>query len=623
MKINLRTAVSRLFPTHSFEMIYVEAVANAIDAEATKIDININYTKKFGFSEFMITDNGKGFGEEGCTRFSNLMESKDNSHKGQGRLVYLHYFHQVIFNSVYTENNELKSIKFDFDYDFDESKIQHIDPTSGHTGTKVSFKKYSKTKLGKAEYVNADYIKKLILEQFMPCLQKLKDEKKPLEINIASNADDDHSQSTVSVSNIPNFKVIEIEKELLENLSNKLSNEIGKDLFRESIKLYYYINKTTIKQGTFTTSFAIDNRSMSVDIIDRTNYIDYVEAIFFLTSKGFDGLVDGARQELRISDSDGKAIKQIFKEKLNSILDKEVPSFTKNKQRQNKFLLSKYPHLHGYLPMDKIGFDSKQEILHVARDKFFSQQSNLIEKEHLTERDYKVALEISSRNLAEYVIFRQMQIDKLKNVKDDDREKVIHDLISPQYSIDEQKNINIYKNNAWVLDDRFMSFTYSFSDTQFTRISQLNTFNYQSESTEKPDFLMLFSKPLENQPKEVDIVIFEFKRLNCDKYDKSKAVTQLVEYAGEIRDICGTDSTTTKLGKIWLYALVVIDDKFRKTLDRNDYIQKFSVAGEYWSTYKINVDAEIVILDYDSLISDANARNKTFIDILKNSFNDD
>ncbi len=273
MQINLKTAVSRLFSNPSFEMIYIEAVANAIDAEATEIEIDIDYSKKKEFSKFTIKDNGNGFGEEGCKRFSSLMESKDKSHKGQGRLVYLHYFNKVHFNSTYLENDEIKTVDFNFDYNFDESKIQHIDATSNETGTEISFKKYALKKLRKTEYLDADYIKVLLLEQFMPCLQKLKEEKKSLTINIHSVADDNHSHSEISISNIPEFTAIEIEQELLENFSNKLSDGGQLDLFRESLTLYYHIENNKTKQGSIATSFAIDNRSMSVKIIDQTNYL--------------------------------------------------------------------------------------------------------------------------------------------------------------------------------------------------------------------------------------------------------------------------------------------------------------------------------------------------------------
>lgn len=89
MKINLRKAVNRFFSNPSFEMIYSEAMANALDANATVMSIDISI-KSFEQPESMtikIQDNGDGFSEENFLRFSSLMNTKDSSHKGLDRLV--------------------------------------------------------------------------------------------------------------------------------------------------------------------------------------------------------------------------------------------------------------------------------------------------------------------------------------------------------------------------------------------------------------------------------------------------------------------------------------------------------------------------------------------------------
>ena len=94
MDINLKVAAPRLFPESRFEMVYFEAIANALDAKATKIDIEIEFENS-EFKNFIISDNGIGLNEDQYRRFSELMDAKDNAHKGQGRLVYLIYFKNV------------------------------------------------------------------------------------------------------------------------------------------------------------------------------------------------------------------------------------------------------------------------------------------------------------------------------------------------------------------------------------------------------------------------------------------------------------------------------------------------------------------------------------------------
>lgn len=621
MKINLKTAVSRLFPNHSFEMIYIEAIANALDANATDITIDINY-KEGKFNSFKIIDNGVGIDEARYQRFSNLMDAQDASHKGQGRLVYLHYFDCIKFESTYRKENGLERIIFDFTYSFDDSMYQKNRISSGNTGTYISFHKFSKERLGSKESIASTNIKENILSEFLPEFHKMKETGKNIKININTNIDGNFSYERISIEDIPKFECIEIESHYLNNISPRLSEKLASDLFREPLSLFYYIEKTS-RKTSIVTSFAIDNRATKVSIVDKENYVDGFNAVFFLYSKCFDGQVNPTRQELTIDKNDLKEIKKIFKSKIKDIFKEKVPNFCKYQEKQRKDLKNKYPHLTGYISEDDVGFSSKKDILYSARDKFFEDQKDILEKENLTNDDYKKALELSSRNLAEYIIFRQKQVEKLKSLKGDELEKEIHDVICPRKDKSDKNNLNIFRNNAWILDDRFMSFYRSSSDITLKRISQLNKefFEVESPSEERSDFLLLFSKPQdENLKGEIDIVIFEFKKLNSNKHEKLKASSELVEYASEIKDLINEEIA---VGKIWLYALVDIDDKFKRTLRNQDYKSRFSIQGEVWYRYYNELGLEVSYLDFNALISDANARNETFIRILKDNFYND
>ncbi|HDR1721943.1 TPA: sensor histidine kinase, partial [Pasteurella multocida] len=591
MKINLRTAVSRLFPSHSFEMIYIEAIANALDAEATRILIDINY-KDSQFKSFVISDNGVGIDRDRYQRFSNLMDAQDSSHKGQGRLVYLHYFNKINFESVYIENNTESKISFEFNYDFDESSCKINSSSTGKTGTEISFNNFSKNRLRDKSCLNSTSIKETILSEFLPAFHKVKEMGRNIDIIISTFVDGNTTCDQISIKDIPEFNCLQIEDHYLSNISPKLSEKISKDLFREPLSLYYYIEKTS-KLSSIVTSFAIDNRAIRVSIIDKDNYIDGFNAVFFIHSKCFDGQVDPTRKELTIDKSDLREIKKIFKHKIRDIFKENIPEFCRHQEKERTYLKEKYPHLIGYISEDDIGFSSKKYILFEARDKFFDDQQEILEKENLTNDDYKKALELSSRNLAEYIIFRQKQIDKLRSIDPKDRENEIHDTICPRKNEDNNNTINIFKNNAWILDDRFMSFYHSFSDISLKKVSQLSIFGKKSESERRPDFLLLFSKP-EDENKEVDIVIFEFKRLNIDIHDRSKAASELRTYARELKNILSEDK---KIGRIWLYALVKMDDDFRQALYDDDFKSRFSPQGEIWYKYYETLSLEISFLD--------------------------
>jgi DNA mismatch repair ATPase MutL len=65
MTINVLKAANLFFPNPSLEAVYFEAVANAIDANATNIWINVKIGDFNDISSFEleISDNGDGFKE--------------------------------------------------------------------------------------------------------------------------------------------------------------------------------------------------------------------------------------------------------------------------------------------------------------------------------------------------------------------------------------------------------------------------------------------------------------------------------------------------------------------------------------------------------------------------------
>ena len=76
MKVKLSQAVKMFFGNSSLEMVYFEAIANALDANATEINIRI-FTKALNLPETLqieILDNGQGFTDERYKKFSNLFD---------------------------------------------------------------------------------------------------------------------------------------------------------------------------------------------------------------------------------------------------------------------------------------------------------------------------------------------------------------------------------------------------------------------------------------------------------------------------------------------------------------------------------------------------------------------
>lgn len=125
---------------------------------------------------------------------------------------------------------------------------------------------------------------------------------------------------------------------------------------------------------------------------------------------------------------------------------------------------------------------------------------------------------------------------------------------------------------------------------------------------------MFFSNTINNENDKVDLVCFEFKRLGVKLEEKTKAVTELTKYIKQLRAVC------SNIQRVWLYALVDFTEELEESLESQDFKMKFSTQGKIWYRYYENIESELAFLDFDAVISDADSRNKTFMEILKKGF---
>ena len=84
MNVNLSNAVRMFYGKSSYEMVYMEAIANSLDAKATEISIEIVAKSKniADTLQLIIKDNGVGFTNDRFKKFSNLFDTEDSAHKG-------------------------------------------------------------------------------------------------------------------------------------------------------------------------------------------------------------------------------------------------------------------------------------------------------------------------------------------------------------------------------------------------------------------------------------------------------------------------------------------------------------------------------------------------------------
>ncbi len=153
MKVKLSQAVKMFFGNSSLEMVYFEAIANALDANATDIFIKISVKalNKHETLKIEISDNGDGFTDDRYKKFSNLFDVDESSHKGLGRLVYLCYFENVTITSYY---NNVNKREFDFSDGFEEKKCKITSVSKTDSGTTFKMGNYALQKIAKGEYID-------------------------------------------------------------------------------------------------------------------------------------------------------------------------------------------------------------------------------------------------------------------------------------------------------------------------------------------------------------------------------------------------------------------------------------------------------------------------------------
>lgn len=609
MEVNIKQALKVFFSKSSFEMIYFEAFANALDAGATDFYIDIKQGKELKELSLVLTDNGIGFTDERFRKFGKLFDVEEEpSHKGLGRLVYLCYFGKVHVESCF--NNSVRRV-FDFDESF-KGTSQTIHTGNEDNGTVLTMTEFLGTKLGRNDYIKPSYIKNALLENFYMKFYKAKLVGKQLNVFIRLFVDGQIvSKETITTDSMPSFSV----KELTTQMD-----------FFNSIDLYYYVREVEIKETKVITALAIDDRSHRVEIIADENLPKGYEMIFLLISESFQGNIDGTRQNLTISDNELTIIKTIFRNGISEVIKEQFPQINKNNEKRVTYLKQTFPHLCGYFDNNDIGYSSQTDILKKAQDKFFRDQKEILGAKELNDEQFNKSLDLSARALTEYILFRQNVIKRMKGLDKNNKEEELHNLIAPKYAEFHGQNVvtDMYRNNVWVLDDKFMSYSTVLSEAEMSRvIDVLTEGEVRNKDNDRPDITLFFSGDPNDVSKKVDVVVVELKRLGLSVEQNSIVEIQLDTRTRRLAEYYGK-----RIQRMWFYGIVDFDDQYEMHLRDNYFNPLFSNGKIYFRSKPVSLDLtssqsviqNAYILDFSAMVEDANSRNSTFLKILQHSF---
>lgn len=246
----------------------------------------------------------------------------------------------------------------------------------------------------------------------------------------------------------------------------------------------------------------------------------------------------------------------------------------------------------------------------------------------LTDKQYEMSLNHATRVLTEYLLYRNIIIEKLKNITGDEKEAKIHNLIVPmQQTFSSNSFINdLYNNNAWLLDDKYMSYRTILSDENMSQlISKISEEEELQSDDLRPDIAFVFSDDINQVTHPVDVVIVELKKKGLGYLGNYTVVKQLEQRARRLLGLY-----PDKIQRMWFFGIVEFDKELKIEMSE-DWTPLYSTGEVYYKTRylkpvdkNLNIIGEekpvsITLMSFDALWQDAKLRNETLLTILRES----
>lgn len=646
LNVSVSTAVSKLNRRVPFMQPVFEAISNSLEAGATNIDVDFesaadtqmsiegeetlcNPKKVTGFT---ITYDGAGFDSRNIKAFTELWTRNkfDLGCKGIGRLTWLKVYENIHIESETGEGRTEISFTKSFDPGQDIKCTQLENRSNSANSTRISFSgittDYYKPQTSKSpevdkrESAELEHLHSLVENHLLLKLILLKKEGRSFNITLRLNTE------TVVISDV-NIPILTEEDFSIQNASGiDVSFALHYGFFdngKNRQYFYYCANGRAVK--SFRNNIGI------------TGFPNKESAIMLLVSKYLDENVNDERNGFYFEDDkDGEpilgidTIERVLKPRVSKLITDKFPTITKAFEDIKAAAIEDVPYLASIIRKEDAIFSTKENVITNAERKFETLKKEstknflkLLKGKDVKEEQFAQGIsevsEVALAELGEYIFYRQSIIDGLRYAIDDTakKEKFIHDIFMPMGSDDAAEKGRQYQSNLWLLDDKFMTYSYAASNKTLNQIANILIPNYtktvSAGNRKKPDLSIFFNKEVDGRA-----IFVEFKGANASIDEKNKSITELPNNIDAARKVLNIP----KAQPIWGYIITTIDKEFRRTLNnQKGYVKLFSGSdkGEAYYTFNDseNVNAHITVLDLETIISDASDRNKTFLDILK------
>ena len=611
-----------------FDVIY-EAITNAIHANATNIDCILNSSDnplsegeklivRKKVDSITVSDNGNGIDDNNYDSFCKYRSEykKDLGCKGVGRFVFLKVYDFAKYKSRLIKEQEERTFRFDFAFDTDN--IMKVPAVVESNITEISLSILSLNYLNYDRHVDRrieldlELIKEKVLLNLIPTLFFYK--KKGVAITINFYDKSNNESLIISPDDIPDFleKAFSIKDRegIIHNfiLHHRIENIDGK-LFA-----FYCGNNRTV----------CDFSEKDFKLTLPYGYSGFL----LLESNYLDQRVNNERNDFSVfpikTDVFSTLSWEIINENLKKVITELVKEGIPQTEQINKVKIAEIheerPYLINYIEesdLDIAGFIDKKKLIDNAKKKFDNAKEKVLNtagKEDYTDAELYEAIELARNELVSYINDRVQIIERLKKLinKKERVESIIHNLFMEMQTDDDYFSVG--KNNLWLLDDRFTTYSYAASDKRISEV--LKGIGEDSEEIEipndKPDLSLFFSHN-PNNPERLKSVLVEIKPFDYQsKSDRKKfaGIQQLIDYVKAFK-------SKEKIEEVFAFLITEVDEKLSERLKQDDYIPLFSLENPIMHRYYRELGISIYVISATTLIIDAEARNKVFLDIIK------
>ena len=642
INVEIESIVKNIGKDISFLQPAYEAIVNSIEANATIIDVEFFIDNQITMktfqnkiSSYQITDNGDGFTKDNIDSFNKLWSSHkvQLGCKGSGRFTWLKVFNNISIVSELSEPSKKVLINFSKNYDlnknlFIENKnIIENKTTIIFNNCVFPIVKGTKT-IDERENADIEVIYTKILDYLLVKLFLLKKNGKDFTINIKMGG---------VVKTITNSDILDL---LCKTFS--VETKVPSDRYGDKIDFTVYYKFTSDRKRSKKAYYCAHERIVKRIDDDSLGFSASLpnndSMIVLLCSQYFDDNVNDQRDGFHgLENSDMKSrnasypillsdIKYELKKHINQIIKENYPSILDINKKIIASAINETPYLSKYIYENTDILISKDSLIKEAKNEFEKSKEKarkkfdkILENVDINTDALNLSItevsEIASAELGEYMLYREKIIKALalSLSNKDKNEKYVHNIFMPKNTsateFDEDKKM---LNNLWLLDDKYMAYSFVASDKKiediYKAIEEENKKRNIFMGNKKPDITILF-----NKEKNKDVVVIEFKKPFATLGEKETAPTEVNRNIGIIK------RTLTDVNSIYGYIITEIDEEFNQSLKDNGYIELFSTSidGKILYAYNKTNNAHIFAIDLKSIVSDAEARNQTFLDILK------